>query len=1687
VNVESHHLCEIRDLYGKGLCLQAYALAQKFGPLDQWTGTPARILAGRLAANLGAPRLSYRLHLQAYRDDPEDPEARYYYVRTVAGRRGPFPAWKVLHQHGELPGASPALRSDWMAFYGFVAGVLRDFDTAEYWLARAENLAPENPWVCIERAEVLEFEDRYEESLAAARRSLELHPWYRPGVQATAHALQLLDRDGEALELLQEAAGTRGYPGVPAQRVDGSSGGRIENGPVVAQLALIQSEMRDYAGLQRTLDRFVELSPLMEKEMGQWLAAMRSDAAYHLGDRAAAIQSASAAQTPFFDKITERLEAATGEDRRVLLPVGFVRQHHVTCSPATLSAISRYWAMPADHLAVAEEICYDGTPSYSERKWAEQNGWAAPEFTVTWESAAALLDRGIPFTLTTVAPGNAHLQAVIGYDSRRGTFLVRDPYYRHVGEFLGAEILEQLRSTGPRGMAMVPREKASLLEGIELPDAALHDHHHRLQGALLEHDREQAREAYDAMRATAPEHPLTQHARRSLAAYDADSTGMLACVERLLEQFPDDANLKLARLSSLRDLARQDERLYLLQEICEQKDSDPIFWQQYAQELCADAREHERAVLLLRRAMRRRPVDGGTFYILGNIFWDQRRWEEAVELYRFAACLDDKNEHFSRSYFGASRYLKQTERALLFLRNRLQRFGARSSQPARTLFWALDELDQMNEAFAVLDEALRLRPEDGELLLFAADQQGRHGQFDRAAELLTAAETRSARTAWLRSAAALAVYQGEQGKALDLWREVLEREPLAMDAHHAMARLLAQKEGPAAVRAHFEEASARFPHSYALHQLWAEWLRDDDDPAAAERVLRHLIQINPSDAWTRRELAMLLGRQRRFEEAFAEIDIAYGLEPTSPAYYSVRGEVCSLAERWGEAKEAFREAIRLSVDNGFAIGRLVQACDSAAERREALKFIEGELIRQTIFGDGLLAFRDYAGSILDPEELLASLQEGLEARPDLWHAWSAVIQQAADLDRLDLALDVARQAATRFPLIPAAWLDLALVHRTRRELEEEKTALEQALQISPGWSPAVRQLCSFHRRAGELEEARRLLESAVARDPLDAENHGWLAHALWSLGEKEAAVERLKHALRLDPGYGWAWDVLREWCGELGCPDQAATTARELTVRRPGEARSWLMLARTLSAPEELPERLAALDQAIALNPRCFEAYDLRGELLAEAGRFDEALAGCRPGTRGHPPCGSTGGGENVPTELKGRAAWIEAQRGNMPEAISQMRMAVAEDPSYYWGWLQLARWYDAAGADADYVEASRMLTRLAPQEAYGFGLLGEAKLRAGDRSGAKAAFQRAIELAPEYAFAGMSLFDEQIEDNELDEAARTLEVLLQHANGEWVLARAVRLAVCQKDLEGAAQRLRELAVYPAEDPIALDVAATTMREAGWAQETEQALLEALDLPEVQPKVGELWVQACAARGDWECEWRLPALREKGEIGIAATAAFVEALGNAGQRASLERFIRQNRELLRAHTQTWGSVGYALLTLDLFGETVDWLRDWEGHAGVRPWHLLNLSAAMRYLDRDTEAGEINRRALSLPEDHCTPYHLLWLAADDVLAGNPAEATERLRSIDPEALPPYHQFLYGVVLAGLEVQTAQPEDRAAAFAGARKQLSQARAIYKEWRRDSLLRRTSARAARRIAQDAGGLWPLVWSYLQPRGWI
>jgi hypothetical protein len=123
------------------------------------------------------------------------------------------------------------------------------------------------------------------------------------------------------------------------------------------QLAALQNELGHYADARQTYARFREWSPLLEKEGCTWLAARRSDVAYYCNDTDEAVAFAREAGGPLYEAFADNLGNPPFESRRVILDVGFVRQHYQTCVPAILTTLSRFWNLPSDHLEVAAVIC----------------------------------------------------------------------------------------------------------------------------------------------------------------------------------------------------------------------------------------------------------------------------------------------------------------------------------------------------------------------------------------------------------------------------------------------------------------------------------------------------------------------------------------------------------------------------------------------------------------------------------------------------------------------------------------------------------------------------------------------------------------------------------------------------------------------------------------------------------------------------------------------------------------------------------------------------------------------------------------------------------------------------------------------------------------------------------------------------------------------------------------------------------------------------------------------------------------------------------------------------------------------------------------------------------------------------------------------------------------------------------
>src|SRR5215470_6413572 len=175
--VDGALLAKVQSLYDKGRYLDAYAEATTAGPLQAWSGAEALVLGARVASNIGAERVGRLLILRAQRENPDHPRVALHYAYVLREHRGPMASWSQALSFERREDLSDELRADLVALRATIAAIYRDFETAETLLDRAFALHPGSRWLLVEKAEVLELEERREEALAALDQALSLDAW----------------------------------------------------------------------------------------------------------------------------------------------------------------------------------------------------------------------------------------------------------------------------------------------------------------------------------------------------------------------------------------------------------------------------------------------------------------------------------------------------------------------------------------------------------------------------------------------------------------------------------------------------------------------------------------------------------------------------------------------------------------------------------------------------------------------------------------------------------------------------------------------------------------------------------------------------------------------------------------------------------------------------------------------------------------------------------------------------------------------------------------------------------------------------------------------------------------------------------------------------------------------------------------------------------------------------------------------------------------------------------------------------------------------------------------------------------------------------------------------------------------------------------------------------------------------
>lgn len=1335
VQIPEAVLAPAKAHYDHGRPLTALHLLQGYGPLGDWDGPEAGLFATRLTSVLGGARTAVARQLQLARRYPDHPEVALFGCFGIFAVRGPL---EVLKRTGEFlrthPDIDVAAQADFHALRGHAYGFLKDFERAEASIQLAHQTGMHRHWVLCEEATVAEYADDLDRGIALCQEALALHPRYRPAAERLIEWLLLKNRDDEARELIFDLGANTEWaePAWTWQRWLSEQG---QTGPAL-----------------EALEAYEARSPLLDQGGRRRLAAARSSLLLEHGDFAGAAEWAEKADSPFHKLLSERgKETGTGNARYHRLPVGFVRQNDMTCAPATLTMLAQYWGLPADHLALANEVCYDGTPGWKQRQWLEQQGWVVREFSVTPESARALLDNGAPFAMATVEADSAHLQAVIGYDDRTGCLIIRDPNIRHHLYFPEKEFYEKYAAWGPRGTVFAPRSEAHRFMGLPLTDSSLHDLVYAFDHALESHRRTDAGALLTRMEQEAPNHRIVLYSRLRLRLYDGHPAA-LACVEELLTRYPEDQAFGVMKFRISAGEMPRAERLRYVREQTERPKAGAWWMLTLASLLGEDARCQAEADEVVRRLQRKHFPPAAMLGLMMTAADRRRDWERLLELRRFAACLSPRDESTASAWMETAEPLGRSQEVFSWLYNRWRRDGTKDAGPALTLARAVRNLHGPGGSLRTLEEALTLRPGDGMLMLNAVALYDETGAPDQAAAFLQNARGKVSDDNWHRAAARREALLGRPAEACIHWRSILSASPLDMEAHHTLCTLIGELEGPEAAARHVEQSRALHTSHLQLRHLHISMLRSQQNPRAIQ-VIEAALAADPLDAWCLRELALEYSRRNRADDAVAAARRATEIAPHHATSWNILGGMLAARQEKKAASEAFARGLSLDVDSPGVMSGLLETCKSSEHRRAVLDWMLQVMDAGFPSDSAVSEWADISKTHFSAGEHLQRLQDIRQRRPYLWQSHAQVIFRLSELGRHADATAVADHFCRFFPASPGTWIVAGEAFmrggNPGRAIDLAKMRLAVTPNVSGLWH-LLAAACDTAGRKPEALEALRTWHSKEPRNPSAALRYG---SALWDSGKHREAWELVEVTIAADPLFedGWSWLCAR--VEEAHRMDSFPARAAAIAAQHPHQIRILVEVARvhmTCGSPRAADETMV---RALSLRPADLSFNLTRIGILMASGRVNDALRACRPSFFG----------KEIPMELILEEARILEENERPLEAITSLEELSTRFPNESRIWVQLTSVYHTKQQWSKEMDAAQRAVQLSPGDPVVHNTLGWIHLdRARDSTekaqhiaAAEFSFRAALNLNATHAGALYGLIESQLRAGRLEEAIR--------------------------------------------------------------------------------------------------------------------------------------------------------------------------------------------------------------------------------------------------------------------------------------------------------------------------------------------
>lgn len=417
------------------------------------------------------------------------------------------------------------------------------------------------------------------------------------------------------------------------------------------------------------------------------------------------------------------------------------------------------------------------------------------------------------------------------------------------------------------------------------------------------------------------------------------------------------------------------------------------------------------------------------------------------------------------------------------------------------------------EAAAVLEKALAVRPNDDALALALSRVYIRTGHFDKAEGVLTSRLKADPKSTEIRAVLGpLYLATGRTADAQKVYADLLAQSPNNVTGLLGLADVaIAQRKWSEAVD-DIKRAAAAAPKDaapgvklvnvYIGRQNWKE-----AGSAAAELAAKFPTNIEVLDAQARAQIGA-----GDLQNAIATYKRAYDLVPNSTDMLSRYVSTLSQAKNYAEAQSVLQAAHNRGPQNQAIKAELIRIAAKIggvdaglAEARDLAKKDPDNVLYDLVSADLL-------GQAGRSKEAIGLLERDLAAKPNddsLVTALARLYNGAGDRDRAEALLKAHLAADPNDYPVGSALASLYLLHKNYDGAIAEYSKLVAAHPADPA---VLNNLAWLYQQKGELDKARGLAERAVAAAPNAPQIDDTLGWILVAQGDAGKAVTYLSAA-----------------------------------------------------------------------------------------------------------------------------------------------------------------------------------------------------------------------------------------------------------------------------------------------------------------------------------------------------------------------------------------------------------------------------------------------------------------------------------------------------------------------------------------------------------------------------------------------